>query len=163
LSFPEALVREEERVLQGAGYAFYYRWKGFYAAHWSRYLALFPRDRLRVYLFDDLRAKPAWVMRDLFEFLEIEPDFQVRLERHNVSGIPKGLAGQVFSRVRKSRVAQRIGKKWIPESVRRWMRSQLLRRPKIEEDIRQSLIEVYREDVLRLQDLLGRDLSAWLR
>jgi len=113
LSFPEALAREEERMRQGAGYVFDYRWKGFYAAHLSRYLALFPRDHLRVYLFDELRAKPAWVMRDLFEFLEIDPDFQARLERHNVSGIPKGLAGQVFSRVRKSRVAQRIGKKWI--------------------------------------------------
>ncbi len=35
--------------------------------------------------------------------------------------------------------------------------------PRNSADLRRELIEIYREDVLRLQDLIGRDLSAWLR
>jgi len=163
LSFPEALAQEEERMRQGAGYAFYYKWKGFYFRHLSRYLALFPRDQLRVYLFDDLRANPSFVMRDLFEFLEVYPDVSIRFERHNVSGVPRGMAGRLFSRIRKLQAAQQIGKRLMPEAIRRRARSQLLVKPALQEEVRAYLIEVYREDVLRLQDLLRRDLSAWLR
>ncbi|MFP4578951.1 MAG: sulfotransferase, partial [Coleofasciculus sp.] len=35
--------------------------------------------------------------------------------------------------------------------------------PKLPDEIRQQLIEVYREDILKLQDLLQRDLSIWLQ
>ncbi len=35
--------------------------------------------------------------------------------------------------------------------------------PRNEGDLRRELIEIYRDDVLRLEDLIGRDLSAWLR
>lgn len=35
--------------------------------------------------------------------------------------------------------------------------------PKLPHEIRQQLIEVYREDILKLQDLLQRDLSIWLQ
>ncbi len=29
-------------------------------------------------------------------------------------------------------------------------------------DVRRKLIQVYREDILKLQDHIGRDLSAWI-
>ena len=30
-------------------------------------------------------------------------------------------------------------------------------------ELRSQLTEIYREDILRLQDLIQRDLSAWLK
>jgi hypothetical protein len=35
--------------------------------------------------------------------------------------------------------------------------------PPLEPQARRRLVGLYREDVLRLEDLIGRDLSAWLR
>ena len=38
-----------------------------------------------------------------------------------------------------------------------------LRKPSLTDQVRQELLAVLRDDVLRLQDLIGRDLSHWLR
>jgi hypothetical protein len=38
----------------------------------------------------------------------------------------------------------------------------LSKAPPMPEETRMELIEAYREDVLKLQDLIGRDLSGWL-
>ena len=38
-----------------------------------------------------------------------------------------------------------------------------LRKPALADTLRQELRAAYREDVERLQDLIGRDLSHWLR
>jgi hypothetical protein len=35
--------------------------------------------------------------------------------------------------------------------------------PKLSPQDRATLVHYYREDILSLQDLIGRDLSAWLR
>jgi hypothetical protein len=48
--------------------------------------------------------------------------------------------------------------------MRRAVQSRVLTEPPpIDPELRVGLVEGYREDILRLQELLGRDLSAWLR
>jgi hypothetical protein len=43
------------------------------------------------------------------------------------------------------------------------LRGGQLTKPPIDPTLRGLLIEEYRQDLLRLQDLIGRDLSHWLR
>jgi hypothetical protein len=35
--------------------------------------------------------------------------------------------------------------------------------PRIDPETRKGLIKWYREDILKLQELIGRDLSGWLQ
>lgn len=163
LDFREALAAEEDRIRRGADYAFWYKYKGFYYRHLSRYIALFPKEQIYICLFGDLHQQPWALLGDVFMFIGVNPDFQPRLERHNVSGLPVGIAGRIFSRLRKTRAVRTVVKQLVPESVRALIRSRVLVRPRLDEDIRQSLVELYREDILRLQDLLARDLSSWLQ
>jgi hypothetical protein len=55
----------------------------------------------------------------------------------------------------------------IPHRMRLVMLSRLrrraLHRPELEPAVRRDLVEGYRDDILRLQARLGRDLSSWLR
>jgi hypothetical protein len=55
----------------------------------------------------------------------------------------------------------------LPGKARRWIARRVARgnlhKPKLREEDRRSLVVRHREDILRTQDLLGRDLSAWLR
>jgi hypothetical protein len=39
----------------------------------------------------------------------------------------------------------------------------LTKPPPIDPEIRRELIEGYKEDIQKLQELIGRDLSGWLR
>ena len=48
--------------------------------------------------------------------------------------------------------------------MRRAVQSRVLTEPPpIDPELREELIEGYKEDILRLQELIGRDLSIWLR
>jgi hypothetical protein len=48
--------------------------------------------------------------------------------------------------------------------MRRVVQSRVLTEPPpIDPELREELVEGYKEDILRLQDLIGRDLSTWLR
>jgi hypothetical protein len=53
----------------------------------------------------------------------------------------------------------------IPGSIRRgaseWVIKDVVK-PLFPTEVRQELTAYYREDILNLQDLLGRDLSHWL-
>jgi hypothetical protein len=40
--------------------------------------------------------------------------------------------------------------------------SRNLDKPRLAQDLRKRLTAIYREDILRTQDLIRRDLSAWL-
>ncbi|HEY6000253.1 MAG TPA: sulfotransferase [bacterium] len=96
---------------------------GYYGRQLAHWLSLFPRDQLRVYLFEDLAADPAAVCRDVFSFLGVSPSF-------------------------------------VPDVGRRYNVSES--REDMPEEARAFLTAIYREDILRLQDLIRRDLSAWL-
>jgi hypothetical protein len=44
----------------------------------------------------------------------------------------------------------------------RIQRRGLVKPPSLEPDVRAELIQIYRDDILKLQDLIQRDLSKWL-
>ena len=64
---------------------------GRYATHLERWRGIWPRERMRIYLYDDYRADPHAVLRDLFTFLDVRPDYPIDLSRkYNESTVPPG-------------------------------------------------------------------------
>ncbi len=49
---------------------------GLYAFHLNRLLRLFPRDRLHIALYDDLRRDPEGFLAEIFSFLEVDAEFR---------------------------------------------------------------------------------------
>jgi hypothetical protein len=108
-------------------------------------------------------------VQDAFRFLEVDDSFVPDVSlRRNVSGYPKykTLDGLLRSQ---GRVKHAL-KIYLPARLR-WRLSRtfddlktrnLVGPPPIRPEVRRQLIEVYREDVLHLQQLLDRDLSGWL-
>jgi len=136
---------------------------GRYATHLERYVETWPRDQLRIYLYEDYRADPRALLRDLFAFLRVQPDYPIDLSRrHNETLVPR------FSRLhalRRRIFGDASAPRWIPAGARRALR-RLYRRPRndmaMDPADRRRVIDYYRGEILRTADLLGRDLSAWL-
>src|SRR5436305_2161348 len=63
-----------EEVLQPGNYHFE---SGLYYPKLQRYFDTFPREQIKVILFDDLIARPQDTVRSLFTFLGVDPDFVV--------------------------------------------------------------------------------------
>lgn len=165
-SFSEALDLEDRRVRDCWEAIWHYRRMGLYHDQLRRYYDLFDRDQILVVLYDDWNARPVEVMRDVLQFLDVDPGFTFDMsERSNVTLIPKNPSYQRML-TRQSRL-KTVAKALLPASFRQRAKEKLvystLARPApMEPDVRRRLVEVFRPDVLELQDLLGRDLGRWL-
>ena len=164
--FSRALEAEEGRIRDGWEHLWHYKNLGFYHVQLSRYGKALEEGRLRVYLYEDLGADPRGVMRDAYRFLGVDASFEPDTsQRHNMSGVSNN--GFLVSLVRKRHPVKTAIKPLVPATVRRrlvsGLQKRVLSRPPFPPEVRRELVEAYREDVLRLEDLIGRDLSAWLR
>lgn len=167
--FAQALRKEEERLLDGWWPDFYYTRLGFYHAQLKRYFDVFERRQMRIYLYEDLSSRPVETVQDIFRFLEVDDSFTPDVgARYNVSGIAKSkvlhraflelslirpLVEPLLSEKRRQRVLRAASH----------LKKRNLDKPAISPEVRQKLIETYRVDVSKLQQLIQRDLSAWLR
>ncbi len=138
---------------------------GMYHHFLQPYLKLFPREQLKFFIYDDLLADADQVMEEMFAFLGVDPGFRVDTgKKENTSGIPKSkFIDWLF---RQPNPIKDTIKQIVPNNLRRNVRISVrkhnLKKPEMSAWVRAQLVEVFRPDVLQLQDLLQRDLSVWL-
>ena len=76
-----------DEVLQSGNYQFE---SGLYHAKLRRYFDTFPREQIKVILFDDLIARPQETVQSLYRFLGVDPDFPVDTSnRFNTTFYPR--------------------------------------------------------------------------
>ncbi|MBA2409436.1 MAG: sulfotransferase [Gammaproteobacteria bacterium] len=138
-----------------------------YYNHVKYYLDLFGKDRLKILLFDDLEKDAISVMRETYRYLEVDDTFRANVStRHNTGTIKKARGIQYFRlQYRKSLGMTRAVQSIVPSGIRRRLAnigSSKFEKAEISTDERAGLINYYREDILKLQDLIHQDLGAWL-
>jgi len=129
-----------------------------------RYFDVFPRERIFVFLFDDLKTDQVGLVRDIYRFLGADdgfvPDFGTP---HNVGGMP---ASMLLERVLTNDSLRRAVDPWIPQRAADWARRtrtrNLRRAPRLPSELGKELRERFREDSGQTAELIGRDLSFWL-
>jgi hypothetical protein len=138
--------------------------EGFYYKRLKRYFDLFPRDQIKVCIFEEFKNDPANVVVDLFDFLGVDPTFVPDTStRHNPAGVPKSrLMNRIFYNPTLIRTAQSVFPENVQVMVKNIRQQNLKAPPKFPADLRAELLEFYREDILKLETLLDRDLSIWL-
>jgi hypothetical protein len=165
-SFAGALALERQLLADGWLPTYGYRAYGDYAAQLDRFYAAFPREQLQVWLHEDWRTAPERTLASLFGFLGVDPGFLPTLQTKLDSQVARheGLDHVV------ARVAPLFDAASTPGLMGRLKRrlytlNQRHNRapaPPMDPQTRAALTAEFREPILRLQDLLGRDLSAWL-
>lgn len=160
-TFHEVMAAEQQRLSQGLGPRFKYSGKGFYFEQLQTYFSLFNRDQIQIFLYDDFKADPLTVMQKMFHFLEVddrfEPDMSVK---YNVSGLYRNKPVEKLMRI--INPLRCVLEKKLPPKLVSYLGRILMKENKFAPSLRQELIDIYREDILKLQDLLQRDLSTWL-
>jgi hypothetical protein len=136
---------------------------GLYSEQVQRYLRLFPAANVKIYLYEEYLRNPKETLADLFRFLSVDPQFQPDMTRRMMEPhVPQSVTVAYF--LKRYGLWQQV-KRWSPRFLQGALRAAAFRkRTRLAMDVRdrQELQEYYRADVLRLSDLLGRDLGAWL-
>ncbi len=147
--------------------------KGRYYEGIKHFLEVFGPEQVKVFLYDDLQQDSDALMREVYTFLGVDSSFKASTHRRQQRAeVPKNQTINQLLRTRNPlRSAARAALKGVlPEAQRQKLRSRLIAAnaqgkeslPLLEED-RRLLANYYRDDILRLQDLLERDLSSWLK
>ncbi len=168
--FGEALALEAEREALYWARMWHLTKVGRYYEQLKPFFDTFDHAQIRVYLYDDFSADPLAVLQDIFRFLEVDPTFEPTIKTGiNRTGVPKyprvnALVGKVLDRPNPIRfVSRRLFPEVTRHRVSQYLRGRNLIRPRIPPDIRRHLTAEFEEEILHLQDLIGRDLSGWLK
>jgi hypothetical protein len=151
-----------------------------YSEHVVRYQQAFGPDRVRCILFEELRSEPERVYAETLAFLGLEPAgspefraYNPRLRWRNHRMAWALMAPYRYSLDPAFRLGCRLQTKLLRKSV--FLALGVLfglpakamvtpvSSPPLPPGLRSALRHEFREDVDRLANVLGRDLSAWLR
>ncbi|MBI3982825.1 MAG: sulfotransferase [Gemmatimonadetes bacterium] len=161
VSSPDGPPRSRGRVPQS------YRDLAAYAQHVKRYLDAFGRARIHVVWFDELTSAPGPVFQRICRFLEVDPGFIPDFAPRNQSRHAR-VRTLVRFLIRPPPLARHLARALVPASVRPAIRSVFWRLavthpPPLDPAVRCRVLPQFADDILKLQTLLDRDLSHWLR
>ena len=149
-------------------FGLFYRDLARYTDQVKRYFAAFGREQVCVVLHDDLVADATGAYRRVLEFLGIDPDVSPDLAVINANKVVRSTAVRELLR-RTPAVARRVGRVFVRDeheraALRRRLHAMNTKeepRPAVDAQLRRQLEEEFEPEVRRLEDLLGRDLTAW--
>jgi hypothetical protein len=174
MSFEEALDKYRDRLLGPA----------FFSRHLQRWLRYFDRSQLHVILYDDIAERPEEVLTALYAFVGVDASFRPKQESESTgSQVRQGTSPRspglhqlylrlyaYVSRGPYHRLKLAIGvdrANRIKEVLRlREIAEKVFRRkgyPPMKASTRRELAAVFADDVRNLGELVGRDLSGWLK
>lgn len=169
LSFEEGLKQEAERIRQNWQCMWHYQTRGMYYQQVKAFKEAF--SRVSVWLYDDFKKAPQATIKQILEFLGVDSTFQPvnTSARYNVTGIPrfKCLNNFFLMKNKMQRSIRNIGSFLLTEDrwvkFREGIRAKFYVKAVMKPGTRAFLLESFREDILKLQDLLDRDLGHWLK
>lgn len=160
-NFAHALKDESQRIQNNWEWFWHYSQQGYYATQLQRYCDRFSSEQLKIYLYEDLTQSPETLLKNIFQYLEVDTSFMPDMTiRPNKSGMPKN--SLMHRMLTQPNPLKAMLKPFFPAHLRQKIQHQNLSKPKITPEMRQSLLTLYRDDILRCQDLIQRDLTPWL-
>jgi hypothetical protein len=143
---------------------------GCYYRQVKAYLDAFGRDNVLIILYDDLIQQQLTTIQTIFRFLEVDdafvPDISVK---YNVTGIPKSKFIHNLLRqphpvkdMLKPFFSQKFRQKIMHNRIINNLANRNLVKPQLPAAARKELNTWYQKDVLKLQELINRDLSRWI-
>ena len=130
---------------------------GFYYQQVKRYIDLFGKDNVRVYVYEEFFKEPRKYVKEILEFLGVneEPPDTVG-EVHNALVEPRG---KIAEKIMQNDSIKKVGKIFIPRTADRKLKGvfgKKTSKPPMQKEARILLEKIYCDDVEKLEKLLGR-------
>jgi hypothetical protein len=129
-------------------------------------------NNVKVFLFEDLKKNPEKLLKETLDFLKInEIDFIPNNlgSKYNPSGKPKNklIASFISTDNTIKNILKPIVNFILPEDIKmdliNKVKSMNLEKEQMSSKMKKHLTEIYKEDIIKTQNLIERDLSDWLK
>ncbi len=147
----------------------HYKWIGSLGSQVERVLEVFPKEQVHFILFNAFTRDPRSEYVRLLEFLKIPDDGRIEFPRVNegvqfksklLARLPRYLRAKTRGPWMAAKKALGLSQLGIVSAFDRFNREVRPKSP-LRPEFRQHLDEVFRDEVVKLEALIGRDLSAW--
>jgi hypothetical protein len=146
---------------------YFYKRKGYYTEQLKRYYDLFPKENIKILLFEEVIKNPTKVSQEIFEFLNVDSNFVPETsQKANVSGTPKGMFGWLIMKLRYYNLIPNIQfSKYLPQFIIKIIFNSAYKKASpLSPEVKNRLThKFYQEDILQLEKLIQKDLQHWLR
>lgn len=162
--FADAVAEEEARIAKNWSFVWHYVRRGYYYDQLKRYFDQFPRENIKIIIFEEFLRNKEGSLKEIFGFLNVDETFSPNLSvQHNPSGEPKSKF--ILRLFRDASLIKEAAKFFVPKSFRADLKRRLMAkntaRRTLSPEMRRQLMAKYSEDIRNLETLLGRDLSVW--
>ena len=164
-NFFKCIEEEENRIKDNWSPLYHYIKKGFYTEQLERYYSIFPKDKIKVILFEDIVNSPRETINDIFRFLEVDSSQEIDFSnKANVSGDPKGMLGWTVKKMRFYNIMPANSLSRLPSFMRSFLYKLAYYKPKkMDKDLRTKVTNrYYVNEIKKLEKIIDRDLSHWL-
>lgn len=129
-----------------------------YYTNLQPYFALFPSEQRRIYLYEDWQNQPQSLLKDIADFLGVDASLMPKqIRQANVTYQARWPWVDGLIKRYQTRLPRRFQQKLIL-----WIRTMNQRKPPaLHPALRHRLTLEISEEIVQLQNLLGRDLSHW--
>jgi hypothetical protein len=160
--FEKAVLAEQSRIENNWEWGYHYINVGFYYRQLKEYFDLFERNKIHICLHHEFKANPKLVLKDIFSFLKVKTNYIPDLSyTHSVSGLPKNNNYYFFYR-NINYVKFFISEK-LYYNLKENLRKKAFSKPIISINTKNKLKRIYQNDIEKLELLIEKDLSVWLK
>ncbi len=136
---------------------------GFYADQVQRYLDHFPREQIGIWIYEEAKGRQREFVSEVFEFLGVDREFRPDISR-------RYLEPHIPRMIKPRNALQQAGiwklfKRLTPAALKPLIKNAVYRpmgSTTLEAQDKALLLDFYRNDIRRLEGILGRDLGLWL-
>ncbi len=148
-----------------------------YSEDLQRVFELFPENQVRIFFYEDVQEQPQELLRDLYRFVGVDDTFQPKAAHQVYNAIIFPGAQKIVANMKLAWLLEAFKK----TSLGQWAKGSVLRNqgkgriPRDGNNKPQStkgtitspeylrhLKDYFRDDILAIQKMTGRDLSGWL-
>ncbi|GAB4534258.1 MAG: sulfotransferase [Pleurocapsa sp.] len=167
LGLMQALEQEDERIHNNWGWDWHYVKVGMYYQQLKRYIDLFDRKSIKVFLYEDFCQNPVQVVQEVCRHIGVDDKFVPDISKRSKVATYISKSYKLNGLLNQPNPMRSTLRCLLPQSIYKRVISYgnyLNRTPVVPmaSDIRKHLQEIFKEDILQLQDSISRDLSAWI-
>ena len=162
LDLLDAIEAEPDRIAKKWGWDWHYTGLGMYAKQLRRYYDLFPKEQIKVFLYDDFVADPVKTTQEICRFINVSDNFTPDMSKRGkvaYRGNNKILDRWLHWPSKSRRALQKL----LPYKVYLSMVQTLHEAnsspvPKLDRELKEELKKHFTEDVNELGNLLNREI-----
>jgi len=160
LSFEDVIFKKSDSKFLDLYFQQYIE-QGFYYENVKRYFDVFGKKNVKILLFDNFKNSTIDVIREVFIFLGLDESFFPNLsEQYNRF---RRIKNPIFQFFYKQIIIRFLIKRAFPNKIRRLIENIFSddTKPELNWDSKKYLYNLYLNDILKLEKLIGMNLNGW--